>query len=112
MRDGRHVSTDAVSDLTVDEMARRMVGRDPVALFPQGGWLCFLKEDVVLRAVVLEVEGLSRVGVRRHHLFGACGGDRRARRAGRTSSATSPCPAHGRRSVLGLLLGRSERQSA
>ena len=55
MRDGRHVSTDAMSDLTVDEMVRRMVGRDLGALFP--------KEDVVPGAVVLEVEGLSRVGV-------------------------------------------------
>ena len=55
MRDGKHVSTDPVADLTVDEMVRRMVGRDLDALFP--------KQDVAPGDVVLEVEGLSRAGV-------------------------------------------------
>ena len=55
MRDGRHVSTDPVADLSVDEMVRRMVGRDLDALFP--------KQDVAPGDVVLEVEGLSRAGV-------------------------------------------------
>ncbi|HYO38370.1 MAG TPA: sugar ABC transporter ATP-binding protein [Nocardioidaceae bacterium] len=61
MRDGRHVSTDPLHDsasgaeLTVEEMVRRMVGRDLDALFP--------KQDVDAGEVVLEVEGLTRAGV-------------------------------------------------
>jgi rhamnose transport system ATP-binding protein len=55
MRDGKLVATEAVADLTVDDMIRRMVGRDLSALFP--------KEDVEPGAVVLEVDGLSREGV-------------------------------------------------
>jgi rhamnose transport system ATP-binding protein len=55
MRDGKHVATEAVADLTVDDMIRRMVGRDLSALFP--------KQDVEPGAVVLEVDGLSREGV-------------------------------------------------
>ncbi|MFC0629429.1 sugar ABC transporter ATP-binding protein [Kribbella deserti] len=54
MRDGRHVSTDPLAELSVDEMVRRMVGRDLDALFP--------KQDVEPGAVVLTVEGLSREG--------------------------------------------------
>ncbi|OLF16348.1 sugar ABC transporter ATP-binding protein [Actinophytocola xanthii] len=61
MRDGAHVSTDLVRDLTVDEMVRRMVGRDLDALFP--------KQDVEPGAVVLEVEDLSREGVFRDVSF-------------------------------------------
>jgi rhamnose transport system ATP-binding protein len=52
MRDGKHVSTDLVSEVTVDEMVRRMVGRELGALFP--------KQDVEPGAVVLSVDGLSR----------------------------------------------------
>ena len=52
MRDGKHVSTDLIAELTVDEMVRRMVGRDLGALFP--------KQDVEPGDVVLEVDGLSR----------------------------------------------------
>jgi len=55
MRDGRHVSTDPLTDLTVDEMVRRMVGRDLDALFP--------KQDVEPGSTVLQVEGLSREAV-------------------------------------------------
>ncbi|WP_328608489.1 sugar ABC transporter ATP-binding protein [Amycolatopsis sp. NBC_00345] len=55
MRDGKHVSTDPVDEVTVEEMVRRMVGRDLDALFP--------KQDVEPGAVVLEVEGLAREGV-------------------------------------------------
>ena len=55
MRDGRHVSTDPLDGLSVDEMVRRMVGRDLDALFP--------KQDVTPGDVVLEVEGLTRAGV-------------------------------------------------
>jgi rhamnose transport system ATP-binding protein len=55
MRDGKHVATELVADLSVDDMIRRMVGRDLSALFP--------KQDVEPGEVVLEVEGLSREGV-------------------------------------------------
>ncbi|GAA1299269.1 sugar ABC transporter ATP-binding protein [Saccharothrix xinjiangensis] len=55
MRDGAWVSTDAVAELTVDQVVRRMVGRDVSAPFP--------KEEVEPGDVVLEVEGLTRHGV-------------------------------------------------
>jgi rhamnose transport system ATP-binding protein len=55
MRDGRHVCTEAVTDLSIDDMIKRMVGRDLSALFP--------KQDVTPGPVVLEVEGLGREGV-------------------------------------------------
>ncbi|MEV4604622.1 sugar ABC transporter ATP-binding protein [Amycolatopsis sp. NPDC049253] len=67
MRDGRHVSTDAVEDVTVDEMVRRMVGRDLDALFP--------KQDVEPGAVVLEVDGLTREGVFRDVSFSVRAGE-------------------------------------
>jgi rhamnose transport system ATP-binding protein len=67
MRDGKHVSTDLVEDLTVDEMVRRMVGRDLDALFP--------KQDVEPGAVVLEVENLSREGVFRDVSFSVRAGE-------------------------------------
>ncbi|GAA0573091.1 sugar ABC transporter ATP-binding protein [Kribbella sandramycini] len=52
MRDGRHMSTDLLADTSVDEMVRRMVGRDLDALFP--------KQDVVPGATVLKIDGLTR----------------------------------------------------
>src|SRR3954452_20184025 len=55
MRDGQWVSTDATGDLTVEQVVRRMVGRDVADLFP--------KQDVVAGDVVLEVRGLTRRGV-------------------------------------------------
>jgi rhamnose transport system ATP-binding protein len=55
MRDGQWVSTDRTADLTVDQVVRRMVGRDIAELFP--------KQDVVAGDVVLEVRGLTRRGV-------------------------------------------------
>ena len=55
MRDGRRVSTDATADVTVDEVVRRMVGRDVSAMFP--------KTDTTPGEVALEVEGLTREGV-------------------------------------------------
>ncbi|MEW2507794.1 sugar ABC transporter ATP-binding protein [Amycolatopsis sp. CA-161197] len=67
MRDGRHVSTDAMEDVTVDEMVRRMVGRDLDALFP--------KQDVEPGAVVLEVDGLTREGVFRDVSFSVRAGE-------------------------------------
>ncbi|WP_116102108.1 sugar ABC transporter ATP-binding protein [Amycolatopsis thermalba] len=61
MRDGKHVSTDPMAGLTVDEMVRRMVGRELDALFP--------KQDVTPGEVVLEVDGLTREGVFRDVSF-------------------------------------------
>jgi rhamnose transport system ATP-binding protein len=61
MRDGKHVATEMVADLTVDDMIRRMVGRDLSALFP--------KQEVTPGEVVLEVQGLSREGVFRDISF-------------------------------------------
>ena len=55
MRDGLHVATDPLSDLTVDEIVRRMVGRPLDTLFP--------KRDVPAGEVLLQVEGLGRTGV-------------------------------------------------
>jgi rhamnose transport system ATP-binding protein len=52
MRDGKHVSTDLISTVSVDEMVRRMVGRELGALFP--------KQEVTPGAVVLSVAGLTR----------------------------------------------------
>ncbi|WIV55137.1 sugar ABC transporter ATP-binding protein [Amycolatopsis nalaikhensis] len=67
MRDGKHVSSDAIEDVTVDEMVKRMVGRDLDALFP--------KQDVEPGAVVLEVEGLAREGVFRDISFSVRAGE-------------------------------------
>ncbi|GAB7042907.1 MULTISPECIES: sugar ABC transporter ATP-binding protein [Catenuloplanes] len=61
MRDGRHVCTERVEDLTVDDMIRRMVGRDLSTLFP--------KQDVTAGDVVLTVDGLTRAGVFRDISF-------------------------------------------
>ncbi|MFC6091248.1 sugar ABC transporter ATP-binding protein [Saccharothrix lopnurensis] len=55
MRDGAWVSTDPVAEVGVEQVVRRMVGRDVSALFP--------KEDVEPGDVVLEVDGLTRRGV-------------------------------------------------
>jgi rhamnose transport system ATP-binding protein len=54
MRDGAHVSTDPMGAVTVDELIRRMVGRDLDAMFPRA--------DTEPGEVVLEVEGLTRAG--------------------------------------------------
>ncbi|NIH81441.1 sugar ABC transporter ATP-binding protein [Amycolatopsis viridis] len=67
MRDGRHVSTDPLDQLTVDEMVRRMVGRELDALFP--------KQDVEPGEVVLEVDGLTREGVFRDISFSVRAGE-------------------------------------
>ncbi|WP_245681069.1 sugar ABC transporter ATP-binding protein [Glycomyces harbinensis] len=55
MRDGAHVSTDLLADVGVEELVRRMVGRDLGAMFP--------KQEVEPGEVVLDVEGLTRTGV-------------------------------------------------
>ncbi|WP_460497370.1 sugar ABC transporter ATP-binding protein [Glycomyces tarimensis] len=61
MRDGAHVSTDLMSEVGVDELVRRMVGRELGAMFP--------KQDVEAGDVVLDVEGLSRTGICRDVTF-------------------------------------------
>jgi rhamnose transport system ATP-binding protein len=55
MRDGRFVRTDPIEDLTVDTIIRSMVGRDLSSLFPKSG--------TQPGEVVLDVQGLTRVGV-------------------------------------------------
>ena len=55
MRDGRFVRTAPVEDLTIDDIIRSMVGRDLDALFP--------KTETTPGEVVLDVAGLSSVGV-------------------------------------------------
>jgi rhamnose transport system ATP-binding protein len=54
MRDGDYISTDPISDVTVDQIVARMVGREVADLFP--------KTVAELGDVVLEVEGLSSKG--------------------------------------------------
>ncbi|WP_051325889.1 sugar ABC transporter ATP-binding protein [Glycomyces tenuis] len=55
MRDGAHVSTDRMDEVTVEQLVRRMVGRELGAMFP--------KREVEPGETVLEVEGLSRAGI-------------------------------------------------
>lgn len=54
LRDGEYVSTDAISDVTVDEIVARMVGREVAELFP--------KTHAEPGDVVLDVAGLSSKG--------------------------------------------------
>ncbi|MFF5297685.1 sugar ABC transporter ATP-binding protein [Paractinoplanes globisporus] len=67
MRDGKHVATEMVADLSVDDMIRRMVGRDLSALFP--------KQEVEPGEVMLEVSSLSRAGVFRDISFDVRAGE-------------------------------------
>ncbi|MEU0489331.1 sugar ABC transporter ATP-binding protein [Nocardiopsis sp. NPDC006139] len=55
VRDGAFVSCDPTSELDVDTVVRRMVGREVTSLYP--------KEEAEHGDVVLEVEGLTRAGV-------------------------------------------------
>jgi rhamnose transport system ATP-binding protein len=55
MRDGQYISTDPTSAVGVDEIVRRMVGRDVTELFP--------KQVTEIGAPVLEVSGLTSPGV-------------------------------------------------
>jgi rhamnose transport system ATP-binding protein len=54
-RDGRHISTRQVSDVTEDSLVREMVGRDPSDFFARG--------DHPEGEILLRVDGLSRTGV-------------------------------------------------
>jgi rhamnose transport system ATP-binding protein len=55
MRDGEYISTDPIAAVTVDQIVRRMVGRDVTDLFP--------KEEAAIGEPVLTVEGLTTTGV-------------------------------------------------
>jgi rhamnose transport system ATP-binding protein len=55
MRDGEYINTSPIADTTVDEIVRRMVGRDVTTLFP--------KQDAVIGAEILQVSGLTEAGV-------------------------------------------------
>ena len=55
MRDGRFVRTAPITDVTVDDIIRSMVGRDLDSLFP--------KTETSPGETVLEVKGLNRQGV-------------------------------------------------
>jgi rhamnose transport system ATP-binding protein len=54
MRDGQYISTDSITSTTVNEIVRRMVGRDVTDLFP--------KQVADIGEPVLEVTGLSSAG--------------------------------------------------
>ncbi|MEV0612503.1 sugar ABC transporter ATP-binding protein [Nonomuraea sp. NPDC050404] len=55
MRDGRWVSTGPADELTVDELVRRMVGREVSSMYP--------KKEAATGETRLEVRGLTRHGV-------------------------------------------------
>ncbi|WP_370616890.1 sugar ABC transporter ATP-binding protein [Mumia sp. Pv 4-285] len=73
MRDGAYVSTDRIADVTVDDVVRRLVGRDVDDLYP--------KQEAEIGDVVLEISGLTRAGlfhdvdlqVRRGEIVGLAG---------------------------------------
>jgi rhamnose transport system ATP-binding protein len=67
MRDGQYIDTSAIADTTVDEIVRRMVGRDVTTLFP--------KEEAVVGAEVLRVDGLTEPGVFHDVSFGVRSGE-------------------------------------
>jgi rhamnose transport system ATP-binding protein len=67
MRDGHWVSTDRTEDVTVDQIVRRMVGREVSSLFP--------KLDTEPGEVLLEVRGLTRHGVFSDVSFDVRGGE-------------------------------------
>ena len=55
MRDGEYISTDPIGETSVDQLVRRMVGRDVTTLFP--------KEEATIGEPVLVVEALNQPGV-------------------------------------------------
>ena len=67
MRDGEYIDTSPIADTTVDEIVRRMVGRDVTTLFP--------KEDAVIGDEVLTVTGLTAPGVFNDVSFGVRSGE-------------------------------------
>jgi rhamnose transport system ATP-binding protein len=67
LRDGAWVSTDLASDVTADDVIRRMVGREVSALFP--------KQETVAGDTMLEVRDLGRDGVFEDVSFSVRGGE-------------------------------------
>ncbi|GAB2922580.1 sugar ABC transporter ATP-binding protein [Nonomuraea fastidiosa] len=67
MRDGRWVSTDPAAELTVEELVRRMVGREVSSLYP--------KTAAAVGESRLEVRGLTRHGVFEDVSFAVRGGE-------------------------------------
>jgi rhamnose transport system ATP-binding protein len=67
MRDGAWVSTDPVEDVRVEQVVRRMVGREVGSLFP--------KQVAEAREVLLEVRGLTSRGVFADISFSVRGGE-------------------------------------
>jgi rhamnose transport system ATP-binding protein len=55
MRDGQFIGTNAIADVTTDDIIRQMVGRSVENLFP--------KLEATIGEVVLDVEKLTRAGV-------------------------------------------------
>ncbi len=54
MRDGAYISTNAIADVSVDEIVHQLVGREVTELYP--------KLEAEIGEVLLEVRGLSRAG--------------------------------------------------
>ena len=67
MRDGEYIDTSAIADTTVEQIVRRMVGRDVTTLFP--------KEETTIGAEVLRVDGLTEAGVFHDVSFGVRSGE-------------------------------------
>ncbi|WP_327009284.1 sugar ABC transporter ATP-binding protein [Dactylosporangium sp. NBC_01737] len=67
MRDGRWVSTDAADALTVEQVVRRMVGREVSSMYPQ--------RSASPGAARLEVDGLTRAGAFTDVSFTVHGGE-------------------------------------
>ncbi len=55
MRDGAYISTDPITEVTVDEVVRRLVGREVTELYP--------KQPAEIGDVLLEVRGLTQTGL-------------------------------------------------
>jgi len=67
MRDGRWISTDPTEVLTIDQLVRRMVGREVSSMYPKG--------DAAVREARLEVRGLTRRGAFADVTFTVHGGE-------------------------------------
>ena len=67
MRDGQYISTDSIDSTSVDEIVRRMVGREVTNLFP--------KQAAVIGEAVLEVSDLTSAGVFHDVTFSVCSGE-------------------------------------
>lgn len=55
MRDGQYISTDAITDVTEEQIVRRMVGRDIKEIFP--------KQQAQIGQTLLQVDDISSAGV-------------------------------------------------